>query len=231
MQVNGERSTLVAGPTAYLPNRVEHRMDLNGNSERQAIFDLSRWCRIAIGAVGVVRGVLPTLTLLAVLFMSPLASAKEFLFHGIGIVVPRGFEGPNWAPPDPKADTAAFSVPGTPGVPTTVLQMTRYRLNTAPALSSEEQLARLAAEYMSQLLEELHPDRITPSSVMILGSLLVAKKSWIKSFSNYELNGIMFSTIKGSDVIIFQVMGPGKVPNKDMNVALSALANVSFGRM
>jgi len=155
------------------------------------------------------------------------ANAESFQFHGLTIAIPPGFDGPIESRPNAYAESVGFAVPGTAGVPTNTLQMTRLQLpGTPPAMSDDERFQFLSMQ-LTKMMKALENRRTAYSQTAFekvkLGKLLAVRSGWTGMAQGIQMNGVFYCVLIDSGVIFLQASGPGDKPDAHQALAISAL--------
>ncbi|MEK6245479.1 MAG: hypothetical protein AABM33_13375 [Pseudomonadota bacterium] len=161
------------------------------------------------------------------------AAAGEFRFDQVTLSVPEGFVGPTRAAPDAASETFAFSVLRGAGVPTNVLQLTRYDFGTAPPDTNEATLAQIASRLLLQMLQGVERRRSSYSQIAPeqarLGGVLGVRASWKGVLQGVSTNGVMYCIILGSRALFFHASGPGDTPDDELKLAIRSVEALRVG--
>lgn len=163
----------------------------------------------------------------AIVGYAPSASATDFRFDAVSLVVPSAFEGPVRAALAPGAETVAFSVPRGPGVPTNVLQLTRYDFGDSNLSTSEADRLATASQQLLKMLSAIERQRSaytqTAPEPVTLGGSVGVRSSWQGELRGVAVHGVLYALVIGRRTLFFHAFGPGDRPDAELAQVISAI--------
>lgn len=171
-----------------------------------------------------------TTSLISLLFALPLVAAEAH-FGRVLLDIPPAFKGPERAAQGTGAESIGYlAAASRPGVPGTVLQLTRYTLPSVPANVSEGELVSATKQYLLEMLGGIEKRRTGfergELEAVPLGGIRGFRVTWRGMAEPGPTNGVMYCVITASDAIFFHVFGGGEEPStaaKDAVRAVEAL--------
>lgn len=165
--------------------------------------------------------------LVGTLAYSHAATAAEFRFDPIRLVVPDDFSGPIRAAPDSHSETVAFSRSSEPGTSATVLQLTRFDFEQPLPSNSEVESFETASKYLLDMLRGIERTRTSytqalPEKVLLDGKV-GARSAWKGELRGVPVNGVMYAIVIGNRVIFLHAFGTGDTPDAQLLFAIQAI--------
>jgi len=161
------------------------------------------------------------------------AAAGDFHFHGVTLAVPAAFDGPMGAKPNPAAEVAGFAVPGTPGVPTDTLQISRIQVTGKIPDQIDSERFQTLSKYLLNMLAAVERRRTAYSQTqpeqVHLGHRLAVRASWKGKAQDFEVNGVVYCVLVGSGIVLIYTSGPGERPDEQQMLAIKAVNSLSIG--
>jgi hypothetical protein len=152
-------------------------------------------------------------------------SAANLTVGSVIVDIPSGFQGPTVAAPNTSTRTYAYVVSSVEPGPSTVIQITEIALGDGKPTSKEKTEA--PAYYLMQMLSgiERHRTEYVQSKVtpVRIGGVMGTEASWTGRLRGIETRGTMFCRVDSNDILVFHVMGGGRVRSSDYEAAIAAV--------